>query len=319
MITGIAAFMLDCLIGDPRSKYHPVVLMGKLISWLEKRFYCQKDSNMTKFAMGFLLMLLVLLITYDISWALVTIAGQSFLGYGVQALLLSFAISPRSLAASGREIQQELVAGNLAEARRKVGWIVGRDTDELDMSEVTRATVETIAENIVDGVIAPLFFFFVGGVPLAIAYRAANTMDSMLGYKNDRYLYFGRAAARLDDVLNYIPARITGGLLVVSAAILRLDMKNAWRMMRRDAAHHLSPNGGFPEAATAGALGIRLGGMNSYFGKMHFRAYMGEARESLAAHHITGAIRLMYTATTLFLLAAAILDLGRKIVCGLFL
>lgn len=311
MIVSVAAFILDCLIGDPRSKFHPVVLIGNLIAWLEKRFYRAEDSNMTKFSMGFLLMLLVLLISYDVAWGVVTAAaGESWLSYGVQALLLSFTISPRSLAAAGKEIQQYLWADDLAEARKKVGWIVGRDTQSLDASEVTRATVETIAENIVDGIIAPFFFFFLGGVPLAVAYRAANTMDSMLGYKNDKYLYFGRAAARLDDVLNYIPARITGILLVLAAGILRLDMKNAWRIMRRDAAQHPSPNGGFPEAATAGALGIRLGGMNSYFGKPHFRAYMGDPLETLAAPHITGAIRLMYTATVLFLLVAGVLSLG---------
>ena len=311
MIVSVAAFILDCLIGDPRSKFHPVVLIGNLIAWLEKRFYRAEDSNMTKFSMGFLLMLLVLLISYDVAWGVVTAAaGESWLSYGVQALLLSFTISPRSLAAAGKEIQQYLWADDLAEARKKVGWIVGRDTQSLDASEVTRATVETIAENIVDGIIAPFFFFFLGGVPLAVAYRAANTMDSMIGYKNDKYLYFGRAAARLDDVLNYIPARITGILLVLAAGILRLDMKNAWRIMRRDAAQHPSPTGGFPEAATAGALGIRLGGMNSYFGKPHFRAYMGDPLETLAAPHITGAIRLMYTATVLFLLVAGVLSLG---------
>ena len=311
MIVSVAAFILDCLIGDPRSKFHPVVLIGNLIAWLEKRFYRAEDSNMTKFSMGFLLMLLVLLISYDVAWGVVTAAaGESWLSYGVQALLLSFTISPRSLAAAGKEIQQYLWADDLAEARKKVGWIVGRDTQSLDASEVTRATVETIAENIVDGIIAPFFFFFLGGVPLAVAYRAANTMDSMLGYKNDKYLYFGRAAARLDDVLNYIPARITGILLVLAAGILRLDMKNSWRIMRRDAAQHPSPNGGFPEAATAGALGIRLGGMNSYFVKPHFRAYMGDPLETLAAPHITGAIRLMYTATVLFLLVAGVLSLG---------
>ena len=311
MIVSVAAFILDCLIGDPRSKFHPVVLIGNLIAWLEKRFYRAEDSNMTKFSMGFLLMLLVLLISYDVAWGVVTAAaGESWLSYGVQALLLSFTISPRSLAAAGKEIQQYLWADDLAEARKKVGWIVGRDTQSLDASEVTRATVETIAENIVDGIIAPFFFFFLGGVPLAVAYRAANTMDSMIGYKNDKYLYFGRAAARLDDVLNYIPARITGILLVLAAGILRLDMKNSWRIMRRDAAQHPSPNGGFPEAATAGALGIRLGGVNSYFGKPHFRAYMGDPLETLAAPHITGAIRLMYTATVLFLLVAGVLSLG---------
>ena len=311
MIVSVAAFILDCLIGDPRSKFHPVVLIGNLIAWLEKRFYRAEDSNMTKFSMGFLLMLLVLLISYDVAWGVVTAAaGGCWVSCGVQALLLSFTISPRSLAAAGKEIQQYLWADDLAEARKKVGWIVGRDTQSLDASEVTRATVETIAENIVDGIIAPFFLFFLGGVPLAVAYQAANTMDSKKKKKNDKYLYFGRAAARLDDVLNYIPARITGILLVLAAGILLLGMMGSWRLMRLGAAQHPSPNGGFPEAATAGALGIRLGGMNSYFGKPHFRAYMGDPLETLAAPHITCAIRLMYTATVLFLLVAGVLSLG---------
>ena len=164
--------------------------------------------------------------------------------------------------------------------------------------------METIAENIVDGVISPLFFFFLGGVPLAVAYRAANTMDSMIGYKNEKYLFFGRAAARTDDAWNYIPARITGLLLVLAAWLLKYDWREAWRMMRRDAAKHPSPNGGFTEATVAGALGIRLGGLNYYFGRPSFRTYMGEPRQELSPRHISGAIRLMYAATILFLLAA---------------
>lgn len=220
------------------------------------------------------------------------------------ALLLSFTISPRSLAEAGREIHGYLIQGDMENARYKVGWIVGRDTENLSEGEVTRATVETVAENTVDGIISPLFFFLIGGVPLAFLYRAANTMDSMVGYKNDRYLYFGRVAARLDDVLNYIPARITGCIFVLSAVLLRLDYGNAWRMLRRDASKHPSPNGGWAEAAVAGALQIRLGGYNSYFGRQSFRAYMGEPLKALKAEHIMSCIRMMYTATVLFLLLA---------------
>ena len=222
----------------------------------------------------------------------------------VSAFLLSFTISPKSLAKAGREIYVLLARDDLAGARKRVGWIVGRDTEELDESEVARATVETIAENTVDGVIAPLFFFVIGGVPLAFLYRAANTMDSMIGYKNEKYLYFGKAAAKLDDVLNYIPARITAVLFIVSAWLLGFDSRNAMRMMQRDAAKHPSPNGGYAEATVAGALHIRLGGINSYFGKKSFRAYMGEAIERTAPKHIMESIRMMYTATVLFLIFA---------------
>ena len=308
MNVGILAFLMDCVIGDPRSKFHPVVLIGKLIAGLETWLYSPEDSDKRKFWRGLLLMLLVLVICYGATAGIVygvRRLGFPYLSWGVEALLLSFTISPRNLAEAGREIQRYLAAGDIEEARFKVGWIVGRDTDKLTVPEITRATVETIAENIVDGVISPLFFFFLGGVPLAVAYRAANTMDSMIGYKNEKYLFFGRAAARTDDAWNYIPARITGLLLVLAAWLLKYDWREAWRMMRRDAAKHPSPNGGFTEATVAGALGIRLGGLNYYFGRPSFRTYMGEPRQELSPRHISGAIRLMYAATILFLLAAS--------------
>ena len=307
MNVGILAFLMDCVIGDPRSKFHPVVLIGKLIAGLETWLYSPEDSDKRKFWRGLLLMLLVLVICYGATAGIVygvRRLGLPYFSWGVEALLLSFTISPRNLAEAGREIQRYLAAGDIEEARFKVGWIVGRDTDKLTVPEITRATVETIAENIVDGVISPLFFFFLGGVPLAVAYRAANTMDSMIGYKNEKYLFFGRAAARTDDAWNYIPARITGLLLVLAAWLLKYDWREAWRMMRRDAAKHPSPNGGFTEATVAGALGIRLGGLNYYFGRPSFRTYMGEPRQELSPRHISGAIRLMYAATILFLLAA---------------
>lgn len=305
MNVAVLAFLMDCLIGDPRSRFHPVVLMGNLIAGLEKWLYRPEDSDRGKFWRGLFLMLLVLAICYTIADGIVYGVRRlalPYLSWGVEALLLSFMISPRSLAEAGREIEGYLAAGDLANARVKVGWIVGRDTAQMSAPEVTRATVETISENIVDGVISPLFFFFLGGVPLAVAYRAANTMDSMIGYKNEKYLFFGRAAARADDAWNYLPARITGLLLVFSAWLLRYDGRGAWRMMRRDAVKHPSPNGGFTEATVAGALGIRLGGLNSYFGRPSFRTYMGEPRQELSPQHISDAIRLMYAATILFLL-----------------
>lgn len=305
MLTGIMGFLLDTIIGDPRTQLHPVVLMGKLISLLEKIFYHKEDSDKKKLFWGAVLVLLVLIICYEVAVGIMLLSYRIPIPYGsefVGALLLSFTISPKSLAKAGREIYVLLVTGNIEKAREKVGWIVGRDTQDLDDAEITRATVETIAENTVDGVIAPLFFYVLGGVPLAVLYRAANTMDSMLGYKNERYLYFGRAAARLDDALNYIPARITALLFIFSAWILGYDYKNALRVMKRDADKHPSPNGGYAEATVAGALHIRLGGYNSYFGKKTFRAYMGDVIEMTSPKHIMGSIRLMYTATVFFLL-----------------
>ena len=310
MITAVAAFLIDALIGDPRSKFHPVVLMGKLIVVLEYFLRRDFDSSTKKIFKGGVLVLIVVLTSYGIG-ALISItagmAGSLTAKIFIEALVLSFMITPRSLAEAGREIYSLLSAENLQQARYKVGWIVGRDTQNLNEAEITRATVETISENTVDGIISPLFYFAIGGLPLAIAYRAVNTMDSMLGYKNERYLYFGRIAARLDDVANFIPARITAILFLMSALILDLDFKNAFKMLVRDADKHPSPNGGYAEATVAGALNVRLGGFNSYFGVQHFRAYMGDPNESLQAAHILAAIRMMYTATIIFLcLAVAI-------------
>ena len=304
-MTAIIAFFLDTLMGDPRSRFHPVVLIGNLISGLEKSIYHPDLTDKRKFLYGGLLVIVVLYITYALTDSIIQLAsltGNVFIYYGVQALILSFTISPRSLSEAGRELYGFLQEGDLENARYKVGWIVGRDTDKLTSGEVTRATVETIAENTTDGIISPLFFFVIGGVPLAVLYRAANTMDSMLGYKNEKYLYFGRVTARVDDILNYIPARITGILFVISALLLGYNWRNSWNMLMRDASKHPSPNGGWAEASVAGALNIRLGGYNSYFGVLHFREYMGEPIEELESTHIMKCIRMMYTATILFLL-----------------
>lgn len=215
-------------------------------------------------------------------------------------------ISPKSLAKAGKDIYDELINHNLDEARKKVNYIVSRDANRMNEQDITRATVETVAENIVDGIISPLFYFFIGGLPLAVLYRMSNTMDAMIGYKNDKYLYFGRTAARIDDVLNFIPARITGLLLIVVAFYSKLNAKGALKMMMRDAKKHPSPNGGYTEATVAGALDIRLGGINYYFGRQSFRAYMGEAINELNAQHIQQTIKLMYNVSTLFLIIMCI-------------
>ena len=307
MITAILGFIADTLIGDPRSKLHPVVLIGQLIAGLEKLFYRETQSSRQKLVSGGILAMLVMVLTYEIVNAIELLLQNISNKYVIMAIngfLLSFTISPKSLANAGREIYDYLMVEDLENARYKVGWIVGRDTENLSPQEVSRAAIETVAENTVDGIISPLFFFLIGGLPLVYLYRAINTMDSMLGYKNDRYLYFGRVAARIDDVANYIPARITGIIFVVSAFVLRLNTTNSWKMLRRDASKHPSPNGGWAEASVAGALEIRLGGYNFYFGRETFRAYMGEPLKEMGPQHIMTCIQMMYTATILFLLLA---------------
>ena len=310
MIIAVVAFLIDALIGDPRSKFHPVVLIGNLISTLEKFLRHDLDNPIKKILKGGVLVCIVVISSLLVG-ALIEFFTKDIPSYAaqifIQALVLSFMISPRTLGDAAREIYFLLDRENLARAREKVGWIVGRDTQNLNEAEITRATIETVAENTVDGIISPLFYFAIGGLPLAVAYRAINTMDSMLGYKNEKYFYFGRVAARFDDIANFIPARLTAMLFICAAMILKLDYKNAFKMMKRDASKHPSPNGGWAEATVAGALNIRLGGVNYYFGEPHFRAYMGEPHENLEAVHILGAIRMMYTATILFLTFAYLL------------
>ena len=304
-LIAMAAFFLDTVLGDPQTRWHPVAVLGRLIAFLEKLLYPLRGSDAQKFAMGSLLTLLVLCISYAFADGLLLAARQLPVAWGaevVSVILLYFCISPRMLAKAGQDIYALLVKGDIAAAREHVGYIVGRDTAELDEADAARAAIETVAENTVDGVIAPLFFFALGGAPLAVLYRAANTMDSMLGYKNERYLYFGRMAARVDDVLNFVPARMTGILFVMAAFLLGYDGRNALNILVRDAVGHPSPNGGHAEAPVAGALHIRLGGVNYYFGERHFRAYMGDAHMEITAKHILGAIRLMYTVTVLYLL-----------------
>lgn len=297
----LGALVVDTMFGDPRSKYHPVVLIGNCISFYESILYKKNTSAKHQIILGISTVLLVLMSVMIVVTALLFIGGTIHpVGYSIVSLLcLYIAISPRCLAEAGIEIANLLRKQDISEARRKVGWIVGRKTSELDESEITRATIETVAENTVDGIISPLFWFVLLGPWGAIGYRAINTMDSMLGYKNDRYLYFGRFAARLDDVVNYIPARLTLVFFVIAAFLCGKDWKHALRIAARDAAKHPSPNGGYAEAPVAGALHIRLGGHNVYHDKVTFRAYMGDPIEPMVGRHIYQTIYLMYTVSIL--------------------
>lgn len=300
------AFLLDCIIGDPRTGWHPVVLIGNTISFFENILYFKSESNIKKFFFGTLTVIAVLGFVTGIGTIILLIAylGGVWGHVIINTVMLYICITPRSLAEAGAEIAKLLRTKNLETARFKLSWIVGRDTQDLDESEITRGAIETIAENTVDGIIAPIFYFILFGPLGALIYRTANTMDSMLGYKNNKYLYFGRFAARLDDVLNYIPARITFILLLLSSWLLRKDTKKAWYIGLRDAHKHPSPNGGFAEAPVAGALHIRLGGYNKYGEDMTFREYMGDALVPLKAMHIGMTIKLMYGATLLMTLMA---------------
>ncbi|MBW4083479.1 adenosylcobinamide-phosphate synthase CbiB [Paenibacillus sp. S150] len=306
-----AAYVLDRIVGDPRSLPHPVVLMGKAITAIERlvrRFASQPHALKRA---GVLLPLLVAggawVLTAVLVWLLSRLSP--WLAWTAEVWLISTTIASKGLKDAGMAVYAELRKGDVPAARKALGMIVGRDTTQLESPDIVRGTVETVAENIVDAIISPLFFALLGGAPLAMAYRAVNTLDSMVGYKNDKYRDLGWASARLDDLANYIPARITALLLVLCARLLRLDWRSSRRIVRRDARRHPSPNSGYPESAVAGALGIRLGGENVYHGVASFRAYMGDPLRTMEPEDIILASRLMLCSSTVFacLCAAAAL------------
>ncbi len=224
---------------------------------------------------------------------------SAWAGWSVAVAIAYTTLSARSLDQAAQGVINRLKQAKIIEARRALAMIVGRDTQNLDEPEIVRATIETVAENTSDGVVAPFFYMMLGGAPAAVAYKAINTLDSMFGYKNERYLYFGRASARLDDVANYLPARLTAVLVTVGALLSGLSWKNSIRIVLRDARSQPSPNAGFPEAAYAGALGIRLGGANSYGGRTVQKSYIGDAGRELTIKLQPETRRLLYTTSLL--------------------
>lgn len=300
----LIGFCLDLLLGDPHWAPHPVRAIGALIAGLEKllrRLLPKSPSG--ELAGGVALVLLTLAIptglTVLLLWACNLVSP--WLALAVESLLSYQLLATKSLAAESRKVYDALKTGDLDQARYAVSMIVGRDTASLDEAGVARAAVETVAENASDGVIAPLIFLAIGGAPLGMFYKAANTMDSMVGYKNDQYLYFGRAAAKFDDILNLIPARVAGVLMCLGGAAAGYDGKNAWRIFIRDRKNHKSPNSAHTEAACAGALQLRLAGPNYYFGQLVEKPYIGDDQRPIEPLDILRSGRILY-ATAFFAL-----------------
>ncbi|XID94013.1 adenosylcobinamide-phosphate synthase CbiB [Paenibacillaceae bacterium WGS1546] len=321
----VCAYLIDLGIGDPRALPHPVVGMGRIIRRLERPLRRAADSRWLQRAASWLVRgeqdvrkralklasvaypLALVGGVYAASWLLLYALHlvHPWLSYGAGAWLISTTIAARGLADAGMDIHGLLAEGKLAEARRALSMIVGRDTEKLGEDEIARGAVETVAENIVDAILSPLFYALIGGAPLALAYRAANTLDSMVGYKNERYADLGWASARFDDLANWIPARLSAGFIAAAAWLLRMDPRRSLRTVSCYARLHPSPNSGFPESAVAGALGVQLGGLNYYQGVPSDRARMGEAIEPLEARHIRLTARLMYVSSALFVAAAS--------------
>ena len=272
----IGAFLLDLAIGDPRWLPHPVVLMGKVIFYGER--WLRNGNARRDFLAGIALSLLLVTLSAAVTMAMVTLFNllALWLSFIATAALASTTLATRGLLDAVKLIEAPLRGGDLASAREKLSHIVGRETGHLDQDKVLRASLEALSESTCDGIVAPLFYLFLGGVPLAMAYKAVSTLDSMIGYRTDRYFYFGKFAARLDDAMNFIPARLTALFMVIATLAVRLNSARALRVAWRDHAKHLSPNAGYPEAALAGAFGIRLGGPSIYFGKKICKPYLGD-------------------------------------------
>lgn len=297
-LTIFFALLLDLIIGDPHWLPHPVVAIGRFITLLDR--WLRRDWLNERLAGIFLLLLVVFC-----SAAVTSLLLQLFTyllplaGWLTAILISSTCLAARSLHLESARVATALLAGDLKSARNYLSYIVGRDTDLLDESEIWRALVETVAENSSDGIIAPFFWLTLGGPVVAIAYKSVSTLDSMVGYKNSRYLQFGWASARMDDLLNFIPARLSALLLVIAAPLAGCSATAAARITLRDRLNHPSPNSGHPEAAAAGALGIRLGGAASYEGKSSWKEYIGDNLRPLDEHAYRGMIKLMYISTFL--------------------
>ena len=303
----LSAFLLDLLAGDPRWLPHPVRIIGLLIGSAEKGLRRIATNPRAEKAAGVLLVIIVVLPVYVLSLsALSTALGMSVVFGIVFAVLMAYTtLSTRGLADAARAVLLRLDRGDIRGARSELAMIVGRDTDTLDEEDIIRAVIESVAENTSDGVVAPLFYLALGGPALAMAYKAVNTLDSMVGYRSRSYRHFGWAAAKLDDLANYIPARITAVVLCLSAWPVVGSGPGAWKATVRDGRKHLSPNSGYPEAAMAGALGIRLGGESAYSGMVHKKPYLGDDYRHPDKKDIAKSVQLLYCCALLAALCAA--------------
>lgn len=292
-----AGFVLDLLLGDPRWLPHPVCLIGKLISGGEKALRrVFPKSQRGELVGGAVLWFLVTVLSFAVPFLL--LKGLALVSpwaeYIVETIFCYQIFAAKSLKTESMRVYEPIKAKDLAGSRKYLSWIVGRDTEHLDFKQITKAVVETVAENTSDGVIAPMLFMVIGGAPLGFLYKGVNTLDSMVGYKNDKYLYFGRFSALADDVFNYIPARITALAMVVSSFFTGFDGKNAWKIYLRDRHNHASPNSAHPESACAGALNLQLAGDAYYFGKLYKKKTIGDDNREIEAEDIPRACRLMY-------------------------
>lgn len=292
------AYVMDLIFGDPHWFPHPVRFIGKLIESLEKLLYRFSCKRLT----GGIFAILTIGITFSVSYYIAKLSIY------LEIFFLYTTLATKSLADEGFRVCKILVEGDMEKAKKELSYLVSRDTGNMDVTQITRSVLETISENTVDGVIAPMFFAFLGSffsiegvslaLPFAMGYKAINTLDSMVGYKNERYTDFGMISAKIDDIANFIPARIAGGFIIpIGAFILRMDYKRAWKVFFRDRLNHSSPNSGNSEAAFAGALGVQFGGKTSYFGKIYDKPTIGDKLKHFEISDVKKGIRLLYVSS----------------------
>lgn len=308
----VAGYILDLLFGDPRWLPHPICLIGNLIGFLEKRLRSLfAFSNTELLLSGALMVVIVLFVSYAVPYLILQEAEKIsvWLAFALETIMFYQIFATKCLKDESMKVYEALKKKDLTDARLKLSWIVGRDTKNLTEEEVAKGAVETVAENTADGIVAPMFYMFIGGAPLAFLYKAINTMDSMVGYKNDKYLYFGRCAAKLDDLANLIPARITGITMIMAAYFLNLDAKQAWKTFWRDRYNHLSPNSAMTESVAAGALNIQLGGGHFYFGKWVHKDTIGDDIRPVHYNDIVTVNNLLYMTSVICILLFSLIYL----------
>lgn len=308
-------FLLDLLFGDPQNLPHPVRYIGKLIQFLESKLLKEEDTFDNQQMKGVFLLVGTVGTVFAFYTSLLWLARlwHPMVAFGLEVFVLYQMLATKCLAFEGMRIFNALKHKDLEKARTLIGYLVSRETSEMTEEDIIKATIETVTENIIDGVIAPMFFALIGGAPLGMAYKAANTLDSMVGYKNEKYTYFGWASARFDDILNWIPARITGVFVILAAMLTGLDFKRAAFVLVRDKNNHASPNSPFSEAPAAGALRIQLGGRATYFGITYDKPTFGDPVEAIRPYHIKKAVDLLYVTAVIGLLTLLAVDYGIQI------
>lgn len=302
----LVGYVLDLIFGDPYSFPHPVKFIGNSISALEKMFF---STKINKFISGVITCVIIVGGSYFITFLIVNLSYNLnyYLGFFIESFISYTIFSSKCLKMEAIKIYEKVKTKNLDDSRKALSYIVGRDTKELSFSDIIKATIETVAENTVDGVFTPIFFMIIGGVPLAMAFKAVSTLDSMIGYRNEKYERFGKFSARLDDVCNFIPARLSLLVFPISAFINRLDWKNCIKIGIRDRKNHLSPNCAYPESLMAGSLNIQLGGSHYYFGKLVEKPTIGDNTRDVENQDIIKTVNMLYTNTFIFTLSAYII------------